>query len=263
MPLGILRAVVERHHLRQHLLDHAEVARHGEAERRPFRHEEQLLDLAPQPLGRQVVERDGAAEGARLVIQRACETGGELHRAQHAQAVVGERAWVDHAQPARLEVGTATEGIEILVGERIPPDRVHREIPAARGVLEGHGRVARHRETGVAAAVLRLAAGQGHVDRAELVDGEGAADRLDASERAEHRRQVVLRHAEDLEIEVLRGPPPQLVAHVAADHHGPAAARARHPRHGQGEIERLGRSGRGSRDGVGRGHVAIVPRAGI
>ena len=36
MPLGILRAVVERLHLRQQLVDHAELAREREADRRPL-----------------------------------------------------------------------------------------------------------------------------------------------------------------------------------------------------------------------------------
>ena len=240
MPLGILRAVVERHHLRQHLLDHAEVARQGESERRSLRHQQQLLDFAPEPFSGEVVERDGAADGARLVIQHAREACGELHGAQHPQAVVGEGARIDHAQPVGVEVGAAAERIEVLVGERIPADRVDREVAAPGGVLERHGRVALDRETGVSAPVLRLAAGQGHVDRAELVDGEGAAHRLHASEGAEQGRQVVLRHAEDLEVEVFRGPPAQPVAHVAAHHHRPAATRTRHARHGHGQIQRIG-----------------------
>ncbi len=102
----------------------------------------------------------------------------------------------------------------------------------------------------MAAAALRFAAGQGHIDGSELVDGEGAAHRLDPAESGEHSRQVVLRHPEHLEIEVLRGPSAQAIAHEAADDDGPAAARARRLGHRDGHVERSSR--------VGPGHAPIV-----
>ena len=58
MPFGILRAVVERLHLRQQLMNHAELARERETDRRPLGLQEQFLELAPDALGRQIVERD-------------------------------------------------------------------------------------------------------------------------------------------------------------------------------------------------------------
>jgi hypothetical protein len=81
VPFGVLRAVVERHHLGQQLLDHTERAREREADRGPFGNEQELLELAPEALGRQVVERDGAADGRRFVVERRLETRGELQRA--------------------------------------------------------------------------------------------------------------------------------------------------------------------------------------
>ena len=54
--------------------------------------------------------------------------------------------------------------------------------------------------------------------------------------------------------------PPQPIAHVAAHDHRPAAARACRPSDGHSQLQRLGT---GRRGGVRRGHVAIVPRAGI
>ena len=82
-----------------------------------------------------------------------------------------------------VEIAAAVERVEVLVVERIPGDRVDREIAAARGVGDRHGRVAGHVEAAVAAAGLRFAARQRDVDVADLVDLKAFADRLDAAER--------------------------------------------------------------------------------
>ena len=62
MPLGFLRTADERLQLGKEPVDDAELEREREADRRPFGQEQQLLDLAPDALGRQVVERDPAAD---------------------------------------------------------------------------------------------------------------------------------------------------------------------------------------------------------
>lgn len=72
------------------------------------------------------------------------------------------------------------------------------------------------------AALLRLAAGQGHIDRAELVDREGLANGLDATERLQQRVQPGLLEPEDLDVEVLGGMPAQTVAHKASHGERPA-----------------------------------------
>ncbi len=99
------------------------------------------------PLGRQVVERDRAADRGRLAVERSVEAGRELQGAQHAQAVVGERARVDHAQDA-VPRGPRrpSNGSTYLVGERIPRDRVDGEVAAAGGLGERQVRIALHGE---------------------------------------------------------------------------------------------------------------------
>ena len=57
MPFGLLRTAGERLELRKQLLDDAELHRERQADRRP-RRQQQLLDFAPDALGRQVVERE-------------------------------------------------------------------------------------------------------------------------------------------------------------------------------------------------------------
>ena len=97
--------------------------------------EQQLLDLAPDALGRQVVEWDGAADRERLRLEPRLEAGGELDRAQHAQAVVAERPRIDDAQHAVGEVVAAVERIEVGLAQRIPGDRVDREVAPPRRLL--------------------------------------------------------------------------------------------------------------------------------
>ena len=100
VPLGLLLAADQRVHLGEEPRHHADLEPEREADRGPARQEQQLLDLAPDPLGRQIVERDGPADRDGRVVGRQLETRGELQRAEHAQAVVGEGARIDDAQPS-------------------------------------------------------------------------------------------------------------------------------------------------------------------
>ncbi len=102
------------------------------------------------------------------LVELEVESRGELHGAQHAQAVLGERGRIDGAEDAPGEVGAAVERVEVLVVERIPGDGVHREIATARGVGDRHGRIAGHVEPAVPAARFRFPAGQRDVDLADL-----------------------------------------------------------------------------------------------
>ena len=88
-------------------------------------------------------------------------------------------------------------------------------------------RIAGHDEAAVAAAGLRLAARQRHVDVADLVDLKALADRLDAAERLEQRAQPIAGNAEDLDVDVLRLAAEQPVADPAADDQRAAAGVAR------------------------------------
>ena len=78
-------------------------------------------------------------------------------------------------------------------------------------------------EAAVAAARLRIAAGQRHVDVADLVDLKALADRFDAAERLEQGAKPIGREAEDLDVDVLRVAAEQPIAHPAADDQRAAA----------------------------------------
>ncbi len=91
------------------------------------------------------------------------------------------------------------------------------------------------RESLVAAAGLRFAARQRHVDVAELVDRKRLAGRHDLAERLQQRQQRILRDAEDLDVEILRRPVQQAIADESADAQRAAARVA----HGGGNAPRL------------------------
>ena len=153
--------------------------------------------------------------------------------AQDAQAVVGERRCVDHAQDARVEVAAAAERIEVLARERVEQDGVDREVAPAARVFDGHERVARDLESAMPAADLRLAAGQRHVDARHLVDRERLADGVDPADGLEQAAQAVGRHAVHLEIDVGGGQAQETIPHPAAGDERAAAGVAHGPRDGQ------------------------------
>ena len=223
MPLRILLAADQRVQLRPQPLDDAEVERELQAERRALRLQQQLLDFAPDALGRQIVQRDGAADRERLRLEPRLEAGGELDRAQHAEAVVAERPRVDDAQHAVGEVVAAVERIEIGLAQRIPGDRVDGEVAAARRLLGVERGVADDLESLVAAPGLRLAAGQRDVQAGHLVDREALADGVDRSEAGEQVLEAQRVQPVDLEVEILGDAAEQPIADPAADDQRPAA----------------------------------------
>jgi hypothetical protein len=109
------------------------------------------------------------------------------------------------------------ERIDVFVGERIPGNRVDREIAPARGVLNCHRWSAGNLEAAMSAPHLGLAAGQRHIDLGDLVHREALADGVDGAEPLEERTQHAGRDAVDLDIDVLRGPAHQAIANPAAD----------------------------------------------
>src|SRR5258705_461372 len=78
------------------------------------------------------------------------EPGGELDRAEDAQAAVGERRRIDDAQHAPLEIGAAAEWVEVLLGQRVEGDRVDGEIAPACRFFDRHVGVAGDDEPTVA-----------------------------------------------------------------------------------------------------------------
>ncbi len=235
MPLRILGAVIERHHLGQYLFDDTEIARETKSKGRPFGDEQQLFHLSPDALGRQIVQWNAAADVGAGRFQRELEAGGKLHGAQHTQRVVAETFGIHDAQHPAFEVDSAVVRIEVLLRQRIPGNGVDGEVAPPRGFVERHVRIARDGEAAMPAAGLGLAAGQGHVDRAELVDGEGLPHGLDAAERGQQPLQVVLRNAEHLEVEILRRAAQQAIADEAANGQRASAMRA----HGFGNPPRF------------------------
>ena len=235
MPFGILRTVVERLHLRKQLMDDAELAREREADRRALGLQQQLFEFAPDALGRQIVESDRRTDPRRVGIDRQLESRRELQRTEDTEGVIREGLRIHDSEDTEFEVLAALKGIEIFVGERIPANRVDGEVAASGGIFERHRRVALDREALVAAAGLRFAARQRHVDGAELVDRERLANRLDAAEGLQQRQQRILRDAEDLHVEVFRWSLQEPIPGEAADAQRAAAGVT----HGRGKARRL------------------------
>ena len=178
-------------------------------------------------------EVDLAAEGDRRLVDLELEARGELHGAEHAQAVLDEGPRVDHADQPPRQVGAPAVRVEVLPGERVVHDRVDREVAPPRRLLGAHPRVAGDDEAAVAAARLRLAAGQADVDRQagvaagpDLVDREGLADGVDGAVRGEQGAQAPRLQAVDLEVVVGARDAAHAVAHPAADQERAAAGRA-------------------------------------
>ena len=96
--------------------------------------QQQLLELTPDPLRGQIIDGDMPAQTRRVLVELKFEASGELHGAEDAQAVVGKGVQVNGAQLAASQIATAVERIEVFVGQRIPGDRVNREVAPAGGV---------------------------------------------------------------------------------------------------------------------------------
>ena len=239
MPLRLLRAVDQRRQFREQPVDHPQIPREGEAERRPVGEQEQFFQLAPDPFGRQIVERDRAADGARRLVDLEFEARRELDGPQDAQAVVAEGRRIDHAQAPGAQIAAPPVGIEVLPPQRVPGDGVDGEVAAARGLRQRQRGVAGYREAAVAAARLRFGAGEGDVERTELEDREAGADAVDRTESRQHRLQLVRGQAVDFDVDVLRRDAQQLVADPAADQQRPPAGDAHRAGHAVGEFQLL------------------------
>ena len=113
VPFGFLRTAGERLQFWKQRADDAELHRERQADRRA-RRQQQLFDFAPDSFGRQIVERNIAAQLAGHVVERELEPRRELHGAQHSQAVVAERRRIDHAEKPPLDVPAAVAGIQVL-----------------------------------------------------------------------------------------------------------------------------------------------------
>ena len=184
VPLGFLRAADERVELGKQPLDD----RRSSASAKPIdgraRAQQQLLDLSPDALGGQVVERNAPAQRRRAGIERELEPRGELD-ARAARA--GCRRRTSRASTARssrpLEISAAVERIDVLVrssgSQAMALIVKSRRRAASAGDSVG---IALDGEALVSAAGLRLAPRQRDVETGDLVDGEALADGIDAAE---------------------------------------------------------------------------------
>ncbi len=216
-----------------------------EADRRACRADQQLLDFSPDALCRQVVERRRPADLRGRRIDPAVEARRELQRTQHAQAVVAERPRIDHPQQPPREILASAMGVEMLAAERIPADRVDREVAPAGRLRERQVRIAVDLEPLVSTAGLRLTPRQRHVEALHLEHREALADGVDGAPLRQQRLQVVDRQSEDLEVEILRRMSEQRVTDVPAHDQRTPASRAHRLRNGPSEAANRRRSSLG------------------
>jgi hypothetical protein len=234
VPLGLLWASDERFQLGEQLIDHAELERQGEADRRSTGAQHKLFDFPPDALGREIVEADGAAQRCGISVERELEPRSKLHGPQDAKAVIYECRGVDRSQNPALKIAAAVERIEVLIGQRIPRDGIDSEVAAPRSFVNGHRRIAFDDEAFVPAPVFGLAARQTDVDYADLVDGEALADRLNRAERRQESGEIARGNAKHLHVEVFRfmtrAASKQAVTDPSSDDHRPSTTLPSGPR---------------------------------
>ena len=150
-----------------------------------------------------------ADRGAGGGVELEAELGDEPDRAQGPQGVVLQRGLRDHPHGPRLEVGAAAVRVEQLAAAQRLGHRVDREV--ARGEVGVDVVVAQGDEVDVPA-----------VARADDAPGPEGAGELegDAAGGPRDRPRGVARVAREREVDVVRRPPEQPVAHGAADEPG-------------------------------------------
>ena len=176
-----------------------------EPDRRRRGAEQELFDLAPDALGRQVVERD-AAPAARVSRRRPAARSGRRTARRAARAGCRRRSEPGSTTRSRRagQVGAAVERVGVLAGQRIEADGVDGEVAPPRRIGKRHRRVALDGEASWPRPVFDSRRGSATSIGADLVDREALPDRLDAPEPREQRRQGRGRDAEHLEVEILR-----------------------------------------------------------
>ncbi len=94
--------------------------------------------------------------GSIVSSNRAANCTARSRRSESSANVSG----IDDAQDAASEILAAVEGVEILVGERIPTDRVDREVAPPRRLLERHERVALRRRSPCVRILISIRGGE-------------------------------------------------------------------------------------------------------
>ena len=242
MPLGFLRAADERLELGQQPVDDAEIEREREADRRPVG--AAAAASRPRPRRARPADRRAAIasqQRARLRRPRSARIARRT-AARAARAGCRRRTSADRRRAA----GGARDRRRPSNGSTISPVSGSREIAL---IVKSRRRAASStrasgspcdRESLVAAAGLRLAARQRHVEAADLVDREALADRVDAAERSSSAAQIDRAATPKTSRSRSFGlAAEQLVAHAAADEQRAAAGArtARGDRHARGQAE--------------------------
>ena len=128
----------------------------------------------------------------------------DLYRASgQPEQSYSERQLYEAALARMAREVAAVERIDVDVAQRIPRDRVDREVATPGRLARIEARIADHLEPLVSATDLRFAAGQRDVEPGDLVDGEALADGVDAAEPGEERLETRGLEAVDLDVDVL------------------------------------------------------------
>jgi hypothetical protein len=132
--------------------------------------------------------------------------------------------------------------IEVLEGQRIETDSVHREVAPSRRFGEAHPGVVRDVESRMAGTDLAIAPGKREVDVEALYpkDAEGLPDMDHFSESREESFEVLEGEPEDLDVEILGFDAEEPIANVPADDEGASAFPRDRLRHAPGYFETHG-----------------------
>ena len=122
MPVRFLRTSDQRLDLGKELFEDTKLQRQCQADGGAPGQEQQLLDFAPNPLRRQIVEANLLAQLLRRGLERELEPRGKLNGPQYPQAVLGKRSRVDGLQQSTPDVVLAVKRVDVLVG-RVDPRR--------------------------------------------------------------------------------------------------------------------------------------------
>ena len=200
------------------------------ARRKPTRRlprlQQELLDLAPDPFRRQIVERNRRAQRARLLLELALEPRRELDGAQHAKAVVTERAAdrppAGFAAPGPTRPPNGSRYSPVSGSKSIALIVKSRRRAASSTVMSGSPSTAKPRWP---RPVFESRRGSETSMPPTLKTVKLSPTVLTGPNRASSVAERIRGDAEHLDVGVLRRQPEQPIPYPAADDEGAAAGR--------------------------------------